>query len=62
MNARISSATTSRTIAVPTDAAAVTPLANAASQYTGFQTVTISKKWVTPQLTMNSPKAQKNPE
>jgi len=42
--ATMSSAATSSTAAVPTDAAAVTTLAAAESQYTGFHTVTISKK------------------
>src|SRR6266849_3463784 len=58
----MSSAATRSTAAVPTEAVAVTIFAAADSQYTGFQTVKISKKCVTPQLTMNNPKAQKKPE
>src|SRR6266849_729358 len=58
----MSSAATRSTAAVPTEAVAVTIFAAADSQYTGFHTVTISKKCVTPQLTMNNPKAQKKPE
>src|SRR5579862_319542 len=61
VNLTISAAAASRIAAVPMEAAAVTTLAPAESQYTGFQTVTTSRKCVRAQLTMNTPKAQKKP-
>ena len=57
--ATISSAAMRSTTAVAADASAVTILTAAEIQYTGFQIVTTSMKCVMPQLTMNTPKAQK---
>src|SRR5579863_9629790 len=57
----MSAAAIIRIAAAPIEANAATTLAAAESQYRGFHTVTISRKCVSAQLTMNTPKAQKKP-